>query len=106
MHFRFMRMIIFFDLPTVTKTDIREYTHFVKGIKKMGFVMYQESVYTKLCLNESIVNSTQKEIKKTLPKDGFVSLLTLTEQQFNSIVNLIGEYESDVETSDERVIKL
>ena len=106
MSYRFMRMIIFFDLPNTTKAENREYVKFVKNIKRLGFSMFQESVYTKLCLNESVSSATEKDIKRILPKDGFVSLLTLTEVQFNSIQNLVGELDTDVIINDDRVIKL
>ncbi len=106
MIYRFMRIIIFFDLPSITKKDHREYTKFVKYIKSQGFSMFQESVYTKLCLNETVVNSTMKNIKANLPKDGFVSCLTLSEKQFQSIECILGDFKSDVVISDERVLKL
>ena len=34
----FMRMILFFDLPSTTKKDIKEYTQFVRMLKKNGFL--------------------------------------------------------------------
>ena len=102
----FMRMILFFDLPSVTNKDTREYTRFVKAIKKMGFVMLQESVYTKLALNPSVVSSCMIELKKILPQEGIISVLNITENQFSSIEHLIGEISTDVIISEEKVIKL
>lgn len=101
-----MRIILLFDLPSVSKTDHREYTKFVKFIKSIGFVMNQESVYTKLALNETVVESSVKEIKAHLPKDGLVSVLTITENQYASIKYLLGESKTDVIMNDEKVIKL
>ena len=46
------------------------------------------------------------ELKKNLPMDGIVSVLTLTEVQFSSIEHLIGEIKTDVITSEEKVIQL
>ena len=43
-----MRIIVFFDLPTETNEDKRAYRHFRKALIKDGFIMMQESVYTKL----------------------------------------------------------
>ncbi len=106
MIYRFMRTLLFFDLPSVTKTDHREYSKFLKFIKSKGFVMMQESVYTKLSLNETIVDSTIKEIKDKLPKDGVISVLTITEKQFTSIKHLLGEINMDVIISDDKVVKL
>ena len=99
-------MIIFFDLPSVTKTDHREYTKFVKSIKSKGFCMFQESVYTKLCLNETVVKSTMKDIKKNVPRSGYVSILTLSENQFASIETLIGAIKTDVINTDSKIINL
>lgn len=106
MDYRFMRMVLFFDLPSISKKDYREYNKFLKFIKGIGFVMFQESVYTKLCLNETVVKSTMAKIKSNLPKEGFVSIITLTEKQFTSIEILVGDYNSDVILSDESIIKL
>ena len=99
-------MIIFFDLPSVTKTDHREYTKFVRFIKSKGFCMFQESVYTKLCLNETVVKSTMKDIKKNVPRSGYVSILTLSENQFASIETLIGAIKTDVINTDSKIINL
>ncbi len=106
MLYRFMRIILFFDLPSVSRKEKREYQKFVKYIKEEGFSMFQESVYTKLCLNETVVESTMKNIKSNIPKDGFISCLSLTEKQFSSIECLLGDFKSDVIISDERIIKL
>lgn len=102
----FMRMILFFDLPSTTKLDIREYNRFVRFLKKTAFIRMQESVFTKLALNQTIVNSTMNEIKKNLPKEGIVSVLTITENQFSSINHLIGSFVTDVINTDEKVVKL
>lgn len=103
---RFMRMILFFDLPSTTKKDVREYTRFVKYIQKNGFVRMQESVFTKLALNQSIVNSIMIDINKHLPPEGVISVLTITENQFMSIEHLIGEISTDVVVTEEKVVKL
>lgn len=106
MNYRFMRILLFFDLPAVTKTDHREYTKFMKNIEKKGFFMLQESVYTKLALNQSVVDSTMREVKAKLPKDGLISVLTITEQQFSSIEHILGEIETDQIISQDKFIKL
>lgn len=101
-----MRMILFFDLPNVTKKENREYRRFIKLITKNGFAMLQESVYTKLALNPSVVSSTMGELKKNMPPDGSVSILTITEKQYSSMDVLLGDLDTDVIMTDERFIKL
>ena len=101
-----MRTMLFFDLPSVTKTDHKEYTKFIKLIKSKGFIQMQESVYTKLSLNEAVANAAIKEIRSKLPKEGMISVLTLTENQFASIEHILGEPDTDVVITDEKIVKL
>lgn len=101
-----MRMMLFFDLPSVTNSDKKEYRKFVKFIKKEGFIMLQESVYVKLATNQTNVDSELKQLKLNLPNGGYVALLNITEKQFNSISFLCGEFESDVINTDDKFIEL
>ena len=39
-----MRVIVFFDLPTLTLEDKKEYRNFRKFLLKRGFAMMQEQV--------------------------------------------------------------
>lgn len=99
-----MRTILFFDLPSVTLTNKRNYRKFVKNLKKTGFVMLQESVYYMLSINQQYANSKLNTIKAFLPPDGNILALTITEKQFSSMEILLGESKSDVVTTDERLL--
>ena len=48
-----MRMMVFFDLPTETAEDRRNYRLFRKTLINNGFIMMQESVYCKLLINRT-----------------------------------------------------
>ena len=48
MSYRFMRAILFFDLPVEKVSQRSAYRSFLKNIKKIGFYMLQKSVYVKL----------------------------------------------------------
>lgn len=101
-----MRIILFFDLPSVTDSDKRAYRHFVKDISKEGFIMMQESVYLKLAVSQMIVDTTMRRLQKLIPTEGFISVLTITEKQFSSIKHLIGEISTDVLNDNERLVEL
>ena len=101
-----MRMIVFFDLPTKTAVDLKEYRKFRKVLITNGFVMMQESVYTKVLLNQSVKNSVLEMLKKNKPPQGLVQALTVTEKQFAGTVNIVGRSVSNVVDSDERLIIL
>ncbi len=101
-----MRVIVFFDLPTETANDRREYSRFRKHLIKSGFLMLQESVYTKIALNQTVASETVLAVKKFKPPKGLVQVLTVTEKQFSRMEIVVGEVKSDVVANDERVIVL
>lgn len=89
MKYRFMRILVFFDLPTETAKDRKNYSQFRKFLIKEGFIMMQESVYAKLVLNNSITNSIKDKISKNKPQKGIVQMLIITEKQFNSMEYIV-----------------
>lgn len=101
-----MRIIVFFDLPTETALNKREYRRFRSLLLKNGFIMMQESVYCRMVLNQTVVTSVTELIKRNKPKQGIVQLLTVTEKQFSKMEFITGEYESDFIDSDERIVIL
>jgi len=97
---------LFFDLPVLKEKQKREYTHFVKALKKQGFYMMQFSVYVKLNMDERAAQSSINQVKEILPKEGYVAVLMVTEKQFSTIQFLLGDPDTDVVCSDERVVIL
>ena len=106
MSYRFMRMMVFFDLPTETPAQRKEYSKFRKYLVKSGFMMMQESVYCKLALNGTVVQGIVDNVHKNSPKEGLVQLLTVTEKQYSKMDLIIGEWKSEVLDSDERLVIL
>lgn len=95
-----------FDLPVETAVDLRNYRNFVKFLKKNGFIMFQKSIYIKLSINSSKVKSLEQLIQNNLPPKGLVSMLTVTENQFNDIKYFLGEFKTTILNDDSRVIEL
>lgn len=106
MSYRFMRIVVMFDLPTLTSEEKRNYRKFRQFLIKSGFVMMQESVYVKMVLNQSVANSLIDSVRKNKPPEGLVQLLTVTEKQFAKMEFITGEKNSEVLDSDERMIVL
>ena len=106
MSFRYMRILVFFDLPMETAKDKRMYSKFRKFLVNEGFIMMQKSVYTKLALNNSIVNSIKDKININKPSKGIVQLLVITEKQFSGIEYITGKKDSNVLDNTERMIIL
>lgn len=106
MSYRYMRIIVFFDLPTTTYSDQKEYNKFHKFLISAGYAMMQESVYIKLALNMSIVHSEKLKLKKNKPKKGLVQVLIITEKQFSQILYLVGEKNNKILDKEDRLIVL
>lgn len=106
MSFRYMRTLLFFDLPTLTLTNKRNYRSFIRLLKKNGFYMLQESVYCRMCIDQQTTDAVINKIKTGLPADGNVMVLTVTEKQFSSMQILLGDCQTDVITTNERFIEL
>lgn len=101
-----MRMMIFFDLPTITQQDRRAYRKFRKFLINEGFVMVQESVYAKLLLNSTAMNTMKKRVEKSKPRAGLVQSLVITEKQYASMDYIVGEESSDIRDDDKRLVIL
>jgi len=101
-----MRVIVFFDLPTQTNKDRKIYARFRKDLINEGFIMLQESVYSKLALNNSIVKSIREKIYKNKPPKGIVQMLVITEKQYSGIEYVVGDKTQDVLDNTERLIVL
>lgn len=101
-----MRLIVFFDLPTLTNEDKRNYARFHKYLLKSGFVMMQKSVYSKLAVNNVTSQALRNKIAQNVPPSGVVELLEITENQFARIEYLVGEHQSEVVDSADKVIEI
>lgn len=106
MTYRYMRVIVLFDLPITTSENIRQYTKFRKFLLKSGFVMMQESVYCKLALNATVAEAIVGNLRKNKPEAGLVQVLTMTEKQFQKIEFIVGTSKNNILDSDERLVIL
>ena len=106
MSYRYMRIIVFFDLPKLTAKDKKEYRNFRKHLIKSGFLMMQESVYCKLVQNTTAADAMIDNLKKNKPDKGLVQLLKVTEKQYAKMEFVVGKTTSNVLDSDERLVIL
>ena len=106
MSYRFMRVIVFFDLPMKTPKDLKQYRYFRRFLIKEGFVMMQKSVYSKIALNDTAIKAVKKRIFDNKPKSGIVEILTITEKQFNSIEFIVGKKNEQIVDDDKGIVEL
>lgn len=103
MSYRFMRLLLFYDLPSVERKDLKEYRIFRKFLIKNGFIMLQESLYVKMLLNTTNAELFIQRIKRNLPGKGIVQILLITEKQFQKMETILGEWHTSLLDSDERI---
>lgn len=101
-----MRVIVFFDLPTESLEDKREYRNFRKFLIKKGFLMMQESVYCKLAMNTTVADGIVQAVRNNKPAQGLVQMLVITEKQYNRMEFVVGSGQNTIVDSDDRVIVL
>ena len=101
-----MRVIVFFDLPTETMADRRNYWKFRKVLIDHGFLMMQESVYCRLLLTQTMEKTLVDTIRRNKPENGLVQVLTVTEKQFAKMEYMVGKKTTEIVDSDERLVIL
>lgn len=101
---RFMRTIVFFDLPNVHYKDKKNYLSFRRFLLNEGFIMMQESVYSKICLNSTQSNLLYQRVKRNAPKKGLIQILTITEKQYAGIKYITGMQKGKIEETESRLV--
>ncbi|MGI6045611.1 MAG: CRISPR-associated endonuclease Cas2 [Eggerthellaceae bacterium] len=101
-----MRLVLFFDLPVETERDRKEYRQFRKFLIHEGYLMLQESVYSKLVTTDVNASGEIARLRKHRPPSGLVQVLKVTEKQFETMVYITGNRESyeEIDTLEELIV--
>lgn len=95
--YRVMWVFVFFDLPTDTKEERKNYADFRKRLQGDGFIMMQFSVYVRHCVSSEVADMHTKRIQSFLPQEGNVSILRVTDKQYGNMQNFIGKAKKKTE---------
>ena len=90
MIYDFMRLLLFFDLPTMTKIDRKKYSQFRKYLIEQGYQMLQYSVYCKLFANREAAVKHIGKLQKNVPLRGQVRIMLVTEKQYARMEVIVG----------------
>lgn len=91
---KFMRIMVFFDLPVKSAAQRREAARFRKFLLNDGYHMLQYSVYARVCNGMDAVEKHRTRVRQNLPDNGSVRMLTITEKQYEAIEILLGRLTS------------
>lgn len=84
-----MRLLVMFDLPTGNKAERKSYARFRKFLIEDGYLMEQYSVYSRLLLTRESADVHIERLKQNLPDAGAVTVLKLTEKQYEDRLVLL-----------------
>lgn len=90
--------MVFFDLPTETKKDRKQYTLFRDRLIKDGFTMFQFSIYLRHCASRENAEVHIKRVKSFLPPHGNVGIICITDKQFGNMELFVGKKKDTVKT--------
>ena len=80
--YRFMWLVVMFDLPVDTKKAKRNYVRFRKQLLRDGFTKMQFSIYTRHCTSPENADVHVQRVTGWVPDDGEVRVLTITDKQY------------------------
>ena len=84
-------MIAMFDLPVLSDKQRRDYTRFRKDLLNDGFSMMQFSVYQRHCASTENAEVHIQRMGHSLPPEGEVRFLVITDKQFEKIRTFWGK---------------
>ena len=87
---RFMWLMVFFDLPVKTKPQRGRASRFRQSLKKDGYIMLQLSVYARVCRGQDAVDKHICRVRASLPKEGSVRTLQVTDKQYGRMELMLG----------------
>jgi CRISPR-associated protein Cas2 len=90
-------LVAMFDLPVKTKLDRKNYTQFRKALMADGFMMLQYSVYARPLASEDAAVAHRRLIRRSLPPQGQVRVLTITDHQFGKMEVFLARKQSEAE---------
>ena len=95
--------LVFFDLPTETKTDRKVAAKFRKNLLDDGFAMFQFSIYMRFCPSRENASVHIQRTKNALPKKGKVGIMQITDKQFGMMEVFYGQKEVEPEPPSQQL---
>lgn len=80
--YRWMWVIVMFDLPVDTKKARKQYSDFRKGLIRDGFMQMQYSVYLRHASSRENAEVHMARVGAMVPPDGEVRVFSITDKQF------------------------
>ena len=90
-------LLLMFDLPVKTKEQRRLASRYRTTLLDLGFNQIQLSVYAKYVINASGIRGVLIPIRNSIPPQGAVRMIKLTDDQWAGSYRFYGAQEVEVE---------
>jgi CRISPR-associated protein Cas2 len=91
--YRIMWTLVMYDLPTETKKERKAAAKFRKELLRDGFTMFQFSMYIRHSSSSENAHVHKNRVTKSLPAQGKVGILQITDKQFGEMEIFYGKKE-------------
>lgn len=99
--YRAVWMLVMFDLPVMEKEERKAATGFRNFLLDQGFHMAQFSVYYRFLAGRDAAVAMEKRIAASVPEEGSVHVLTITDKQYENIRTFQGRRRGSPEKPDQ-----
>lgn len=99
-----MWILLFFDLPVKKNTQRKSATQFRNFLLKDGYIMLQYSVYARVCKGQESVSKHIKRAQGSLPSEGSIRALQVTDKQYARMSILLGNLVPEETTGSEQLL--
>lgn len=87
---RYMRILVFFDLPVDEPEKRKVYTRFRKFLLQDGYDMIQYSIYARICNGLDTVSKHMNRLENRLPEEGSIRSMVITDRQYSDMKIHVG----------------
>ena len=94
--YRIMWVLVHYDLPMISRRDVKNYAVFRKKILADGFMMFQFSMYIRHCSSKENMEVHVSRVKSFLPPKGNIGILAITDKQFGNMEIFRGKEAAEV----------
>jgi len=101
--YRILWVLVFFDLPVVTKKEKKIAARFRKDIMADGYRMFQFSIYMRHCSSRENADVHIKRVKSLLPELGHVGIMCVTDKQFGMMELFFGRKPKEVQAPPQQL---
>jgi CRISPR-associated protein Cas2 len=98
--YKTMWILVAFDLPVKTKTQMRIANNFRQRLKNAGFIMLQKSVYSYYAFSKERCDFIERQIKQIVPDNGHICLLFFTDRMFKMTKHFYGRLKVEPKQPD------